>query len=332
MSKQPLNVRLRRGRGALARHGIFWYPVRFIHREQDGDYRVRWWRECEFASPGIIPDTITTVTQGNIVDSLWNDRTERRKIRVSPSPSLQVVRKKKTNITQLGKWKHSWDIPTSEDILADPSSVPYNQRIHEALIPSEAILQQILDAPATVKSEDVPAKAWLEGSNKKKNIDKELVPYVGNLSLTERAQVSNWFETNISKDKKCRHIWLGRLPIAHAYTIYISTLLKADPKYATLSNQELISKAWNVQFSGTPSVLQDVDVDRDCLETLEEEMFEKSARAGIAGHWQWGLDSGDHQYWNPYAGSPWSWDHQDREGSDGELEVMSYMSNPRKIN
>ena len=128
------------------------------------------------------------------------------------------------------------------------------------------------------------------------NINNELVPYVGSLSLTERAQVSNWFEANISRDKKKRHIWLGRLPIAHAYTIYISTLLKVDPEYATLGNRELISKAWNVQFSGTPSVLQDVDVDRDCLETLEEEMFEKSAYAGIADHWQWGLDSGDHQY------------------------------------
>jgi len=233
-----------------------------------------------------------------------------------------VCLKKRANVMQLGRWKHSWDIPTSEDILADPSSVPHNQQIHEALKPSEAILQQIFDAPATVESEDVPAKAWLE--DKKKNITSELVPYVGSLSLVERAQISNWFEVNISKDKKCRHIWLGRLPIAHAYTVYISTLLKADPKNAQLSNQQLISKAWNMQFSGTPSVLEDVDIDKDCLGMLEEEMFEKSTRAGIAGHWQWGLDAGDHHYWNPYAGSPWSWDHKDREGSDGELEVMSF--------
>ena len=209
---------------------------------------------------------------------------------------------KKTNITQLGKWKHSWDIPTSEDILTDPSSVPYNQHIHKALVPSEAILRQILDAPATVKSEYIPAKAWLE--EKKKKIIRELIPSVGSLSLTKQAQVSNWFEANISKDKKRRHVWLGRLPIAHAYTIYISTLLKADPKYTKLGNRQLIAKAWNMQFSGTPSVLQNIDVDRDCLENLEEEMFERLARAGIAGHWQWGLDSGDHQYWNPYAGSP----------------------------
>ena len=109
-------------------------------------------------------------------------------------------------------------------------------------------------------------------------------------------------------------------------------LLKADPKYTKLGNQQLITKAWNIQFSGTPSVLQDIDIDRDCLENLEEEMFERLACAGIAGHWQWGLDSGDHQYWNLYAGSPWSWDHKDREGSDGELEVMRFVSTLRKIN
>ena len=181
-----------------------------------------------------------------------------------------------------------------------------------------------------MKSEDVPAKAWLEKN--KKHINKDLVPYVGSLSLTKQAQVSNWFEVNISKDKKHRHIWLGCLPIAHAYTVYILVLLRADPKNAGLDNWQLIKNAWSVQLSGTPSVLQDVDVDKDCLEILEEEMFEKSAHAGIAGHWQWGLDSGDHHYWNPYAGSPWNWDYKDREGSDGKLEVMFFIPTPSKIN
>jgi hypothetical protein len=67
----------------------------------------------------------------------------------------------------------------------------------------------------------------------------------------------------------------------------------------------------------------DVDVDKECLEVLEEEMFEKSARAGIAGHYQWGLDVGDHHYWYPYSGA-WKWDHRDREGSESELEVSCH--------
>jgi hypothetical protein len=67
--------------------------------------------------------------------------------------------------------------------------------------------------------------------------------------------------------------------------VYILTLLKANPKNARLSDLQLISKAWNVQFSGTPSVLEDADVDKDFLGMLEEEMFEKSACVGIASHW-----------------------------------------------
>jgi hypothetical protein len=88
MSKKPLKVRLRRGRGALARHGDFWYPVRVIHIEinqfrKTTQWKVRWWRGNQFASPGITPDTTTMVPEGDIVDSLWGDRTGRRSIRVS---------------------------------------------------------------------------------------------------------------------------------------------------------------------------------------------------------------------------------------------------------
>jgi hypothetical protein len=85
MSKRPLSEHLLRGRGALVRHGEFWYPVRVIHRENDspGRWKVRWWRGCDFASPGITPDTTTIVTMGDIVDSLWRDRSGRRAIRVS---------------------------------------------------------------------------------------------------------------------------------------------------------------------------------------------------------------------------------------------------------
>jgi len=194
------------------------------------------------------------------------------------------------------------------------------------LTPWEPILKRLLDAPDTVDADEVPAKAWLEETTKKKrNINKELVPYVGSLPLTIRAQISNWFDAKIGRDKKKRQQWLGRLPIAHAYTIYIAMNLKADRGNETLTNDELLEKAWKAQFSGTPSVLMDVDVDKDCLYILEEEMFERSARAGIAGHCQWGLDAGEHDDWDPYAGSPSSFNHGDRIGSDSELEVSLFQ-------
>ncbi|KAF8888733.1 hypothetical protein CPB84DRAFT_1662695, partial [Gymnopilus junonius] len=61
-------------------------------------------------------------------------------------------------------------------------------------------------------------------------------------------------------------------------------------------------------------------VDRECLWQLEDEMFEDSAHAGAAGNWQWGLDAGDHHYWNPYEGHPEYLQSGDREGSESELE------------
>ncbi|KAG0699217.1 hypothetical protein DFH29DRAFT_809348, partial [Suillus ampliporus] len=48
------------------------------------------------------------------------------------------------------------------------------------------------------------------------------------------------------------------------------------------------------------------DVDLECLSVFEECLFEKSARSGSAGNYQWGLDAGNHQggQWDPYAGLP----------------------------
>ncbi|KAF9537149.1 hypothetical protein CPC08DRAFT_617578, partial [Agrocybe pediades] len=52
----------------------------------------------------------------------------------------------------------------------------------------------------------------------------------------------------------------------------------------------------------------DFDVDLNCLAYMEEEMFENSPRAGIAGNRQWGLDAGDHEHgWNPYLDLPEEW-------------------------
>ncbi|KDR72049.1 hypothetical protein GALMADRAFT_213507 [Galerina marginata CBS 339.88] len=134
MWNKPLLRRLRRGCGALARHGEFWYPVRVIH--------------CA------IPDTIATVAEDGIVDSLWNDRMGRRKFR--------------------------------------------------------PILKRLLDAADTVSADEAPAKAWLERTTKKKKvISKELVPYVGSLPLTAPAQISNWFDVNIGKDRKQQHVWVA---------------------------------------------------------------------------------------------------------------------------
>ncbi|KAF9554372.1 hypothetical protein CPC08DRAFT_644448 [Agrocybe pediades] len=58
-------------------------------------------------------------------------------------------------------------------------------------------------------------------------------------------------------------------------------------------------------------------------------MFENSARAGIAGNRQWGLDAGDHEHgWNPYLDLPEEWVYNNRKEGEGELEV-SFPALPR---
>ncbi|KDR64844.1 hypothetical protein GALMADRAFT_149245 [Galerina marginata CBS 339.88] len=130
-------------------------------------------------------------------------------------------------------------------------------------------------------------------------------------------------------DKKLRHYWLRLLPIAHAHTICISANLQSDPKYEDLNEEELLEEAWKLQLSAVPSLGGDVDVEKECLERLEEEMFEVSARASVAGNYQWGLDAGQHQFWDPYVDLPERWNHRDREGDDEELELgPDFIVNP----
>jgi hypothetical protein len=94
---------------------------------------------------------------------------------------------------------------------------------------------------------------------------------------------------------------------------------------AKLSHRELLEMAWEIQANGDINLLwQEVDVELECLAKLEEEMFERSHAAGIAGEYQWGLDAGDHQdAWNPYDGLPYHWIHDDNrlKNDDNEEKV-----------
>jgi hypothetical protein len=95
-----------------------------------------------------------------------------------------------------------------------------------------------------------------------------------------------------------------------------------DPAFKGLPWTDILQKAWVAQLTGVPSILGEVDVDRECLEQLEEEMFERTERTGPSGNFQWGLDAGHHQDgWNPSFGVPKTWEGKIREGSDDEIEV-----------
>ncbi|KAF9529533.1 hypothetical protein CPB83DRAFT_834956 [Crepidotus variabilis] len=75
-------------------------------------------------------------------------------------------------------------------------------------------------------------------------------------------------------------------------------------------------------------MFMEVDVEKESLELLEEQMFEMSKQAGVAGNRQWGLDAGSHQDdWNPYGGLPEHWDLQNYTAGDDEcLEGPNYKA------
>ena len=78
-------------------------------------------------------------------------------------------------------------------------------------------------------------------------------------------------------------------------TVFIAFRMHKDPRYKKLKSKELICKAWEAQLTGVPTILDTTDVDAECIESLEEEMFENTNRTGPSGNEQWGLDVGHHQ-------------------------------------
>lgn len=208
--------------------------------------------------------------------------------------------------------------------MANPASIPYTQEIDDILSPFKTALADLLTGNSSkLKSDVVPAAAWLESKNFH---PQTIIPYVGSLSVIEQAQIANWFEVQVAKgNKTLRQLWIGYLPIAHAHTLYIvHQLLKCDSKLTSLTRKDLLEHAWEVQFAGSSRLLE-IDVDRDCLYDLEEEMFEVSTQSGIASFFQWGLDAGHHQdNWYPYNNMPPDWNDGNYNWNEDNLAVSFF--------
>ena len=106
------------------------------------------------------------------------------------------------------------------------------------------------------------------------------------LSISERSQIANCFEAHFSRNKKVciAWTWLGFLPIAHAHTLrlFIAYRRTKNPTFQAYSGPETLQKAWEAQLTSVPSILKEVDVDLECLASLEEEMFENTDPHTIA--------------------------------------------------
>lgn len=226
---------------------------------------------------------------------------------------------------------HACQLETVEDILANPSSVPFNTEIDSALTPFITVLKALLLNPEKIDNAYCPAKNYLLQNGL--SLTKTLISDVGDINFIDRARVSNWFQVHIGAEENIEpHVWMGRLPIAHAFTILLASRLRykivLDPIFPTSDMQEkqdqfIMESAWEYQRKKvTGGAWIETDVDSQCLENLEIKMFERSARVGVSGHWQWGLDAGTHQEgWDPYHNLPTHWYHDDREGSESELQV-----------
>ncbi|TFK35257.1 hypothetical protein BDQ12DRAFT_668748 [Crucibulum laeve] len=291
------------GLGVLAQNGKYWYPARLIEYLKNGYLVIQWWRECTFShtDPSLgQPGQVTTFAEASVVDHLWHDQKWHRQI-------------------CLGLWTHPAELSTAEDILCNPKAIQYNEEIDSILKPDAEILRLLIIDPESVDISDVPAKDDLiKGSQ-----FNSLVTKAGDLSVTDCGCISNWFETHITLGQvEACPLWMGKLPLAHAFTLIIQDI--KYPHEAGLVEQKryILQSAWRHQCSKAISPWADTDVDKECLESLEECMFEWSKAAGTAGNWQWGMDSGTHQGgWNAYQGTPESWNHGDCSEHDSELEA-----------
>ena len=117
--------------------------------------------------------------------------------------------------------------------------MPYSNKVHTVLLPERDILRRVLLQEDTA-DDIIPANQWLIDTKKSRD---SLIPYVGCLTLIKRAQISNWFEKHVANNQhSMRHLWLGRLPIAHAGTIYITAISKSTTNYRALSKEKLLQK------------------------------------------------------------------------------------------
>ncbi|KAF9459978.1 hypothetical protein BDZ94DRAFT_1311935 [Collybia nuda] len=207
---------------------------------------------------------------------------------------------------QLGRWMHAYDMPSDEDTILDFQNVLYTPDIHTILLPHCPLLTSLLNFEPLDELDDehchVPAAmhvhclAMSKKPGKHSNMDKLMmggaIPDAGDLTPLKRAQIQNWFFNLVPGAKADITRWIGRVPIAHAFTVVLASW-KADklgnggetPTHpiAEAENRALLwKKAWEYQCK-THYILM-VDVDLESLALLEERMFENSKQAGIAGN------------------------------------------------
>ncbi|KAJ7443390.1 hypothetical protein B0H11DRAFT_1931750 [Mycena galericulata] len=152
-----LAKRLLPGKGALARHGKYWYPVRLLFKEPGG-WMVKWWRGNRFIEPQAPP---SKVADSDLRDELW----------ANPGARRQIC---------LGEWEHACETPTDEDLILEFRQAPKLLANPDGDYPT---------VPASVSSraqKNAKGKCF-------ETLHQGGVPYTGELSSSDCARVANWF-------------------------------------------------------------------------------------------------------------------------------------------
>ncbi|TFY51691.1 hypothetical protein EVJ58_g10434 [Rhodofomes roseus] len=325
VSHLPMANRLLAGKGALARYGKFWYPVRLLQFQDKPvrSWRVAWWRHCLFPDHIGRPSSDAPVREMDLVDELWNDRTARRSIR-------------------LGKWKLACRLQ-EEDSLADPMSYPFSPEIDQALSPHIDVLTTLVhdsEPDPDAQYPEIPALDAVRIAKSKARESAALKAGViadrGNATVADFGRIINWVYTQIPGAKDTMHTWLGRVPTAHAVTLLILSRYRSEftrhPIFAlkvtdSEKDQYLLRQAWMRQLLDVNEEGMICDVDQECLCSFEQRLFAWSPDASASCHEQWGLDAGDHQEkWFPYQGLPPEWGGPGTDGNDSDFTKGSNYS------
>ncbi|KAK0492406.1 hypothetical protein EDD18DRAFT_1013954, partial [Armillaria luteobubalina] len=243
------------------------------------------------------PGGYSHIAESHLIDGLWNNRSERRGIR-------------------LGKFLRAYEMRDQEDpeeFLVNPHSLAFNSEVEQALFPHRRLLAQLIDHPNNVDDTTIPAIVWLSSLKNKPLI----IHWTGSLTLNDLARINNYFFRRVLKICKDSPLdWITGLAMSHAQTLVVAyrhrELFLQDKECPPASeietvNRFVIERAWErlVNYTGRTTdgkVKHDaVDVDMEALILLEKRMFDTSEDAGIAGNYQWGLDIGMHQDgWFPW--------------------------------
>ncbi|KAJ7582294.1 hypothetical protein C8J56DRAFT_750522, partial [Mycena floridula] len=227
-----------------------------------------------------------------IRDQLWGNFDGRREIR-------------------LGQWSLASNEASDEDILSQPNAIPFTQEVDAALSPHRQALAVLFHDPDSVSPAEMDRfPALQQMKDRPLNASSDVLNF-GGLSLSDCAQVNNWFDWNIPEAPNLRHKWIrGTIPIFHALTLLLAhrfhsvhiDLPDCPPDDQPLEqHQFLLQRSWEIQTDSALSHPMAVDVDCEAIGALEEAMFTDSADAGKARYYQWGLNAGPHQDgWNPY--------------------------------